>query len=190
MCNFYRLGLPVLQYNDDFIMRALCQELFSTWIFIAFFLSVTDVKMQFSQEKAINCFILASSYVGCRAMFYGQVYGPDKPATTSYGAVMNPAIALGIAFAGFFGDGWDSWKAIYLYPTIPFGGAILAVIFYELIYKKVIQTLAHLGDGDDMGGVQEEADEGLLDRQNTQAQVHAVQAVPNDAYTDPNKIEY
>lgn len=96
--------------------------------------------MLFSHEAAINCLIIASSYVGARAVFFGQAFG-GKPATTSYGAVMNPAIALGICFSGFFGDGWDSWKAIYLYPTVPFGGAVLAVIFYEFIYKKSIMML-------------------------------------------------
>lgn len=140
---FYELDLLTLEYNDPFIMRALCQELFSTFVYITFFLSVTDVKMRFSKDNTINCFILASAYVGARAVFFGQAWGV-KPATTTYGAVMNPAMALGIAFSGFLDDGWDSWKAIYLYPTIPFGGAVLAVLFYEFVYKKTIQALSHL----------------------------------------------
>ena len=99
--------------------------------------------MRLSKENTINCIITASAYVGARAVFYGDVVG-GKPATTTYGAVMNPAVALGIALSGFFGDGWDSWNAIYLYPTIPFGGAVLGVIFYEFIYKKTVEALSHL----------------------------------------------
>ena len=40
--NFYTLDIDVLEYNDSFIMRALVQELISTWIYVLFFLSVTD----------------------------------------------------------------------------------------------------------------------------------------------------
>ena len=161
--NFWMMGIPVLQYFDDFIMRSLVQELLSTFVFIVFFLSVTDTAMKFSSNDTLNCLINASGYVGARGIFYGQAYRKVlQNATTSYGAVMNPAIALGIALAGYFGEGWNSWKAIYLYPTVPFGAALLSVVFYEFIYKKTIQTLAHYGDEGDMANaslIQTEQDE-------------------------------
>lgn len=98
----------------------------------------TDEKLAFSNEKAINCFILACSFVGARAMFAGNIGGgiasaavnaatdaaqqiidnlpiPDgsdessavddvsiNGSVTTYGAVMNPAIALGISFSALF----------------------------------------------------------------------------------------
>ena len=98
----------------------------------------TDEKLLFSEEPAINCFILASAYVGARGMFYGQA-----PEATSYGAVMNPAIAIGIQMASLLNQGFSAWNSIYLYPTIPFGAAFLSVLFYELIYKKTRQILDH-----------------------------------------------
>ena len=148
--NFWLLGMPILEYFDDFIMRSLVQELLSTFVFITFFLSVTDTAMKFSSNDTLNCLINASGYVGARGIFYGQIWEKGLNATTSYGAVMNPAIALGIALSGFFGEGWNSWRAIYLYPTVPFGAALLSVVFYEFIYKKTIQTLAHYGDEGDI----------------------------------------
>jgi hypothetical protein len=42
----------------------------------------------FSKEKAINCFIIASAYIGARAMLNGNL-------VTASGACLNPAIALG-----------------------------------------------------------------------------------------------
>jgi|Transcript_615 glycerol uptake facilitator-like aquaporin len=117
-------------------MRALFQELLCSFIFVFFFMTNTDEKLAFSNEKAINCFILAASYVGARAMFAGNLSGSGKYAVTTYGAVMNPAIALGIQIASLFNLGFDAWKAVYLYPTVPFGAAFLSVLFYELIYKK------------------------------------------------------
>ena len=93
----------------------------------------------FSNEKAINCFIIASSYVGSRAIFAGTTV----KATMYYGAVANPAIALGIILSGLFDNGFSTFKAVYMYPTLPFGGAFLAVLFYNFIYKKTQNILAH-----------------------------------------------
>ena len=83
----------------------------------------TDEKLAFSNEKAINCFILSASYVGARAMFAGNIpgfkYTIEVPladditvsggGVTTYGAVMNPAIALGICLASLFNLGFEAW---------------------------------------------------------------------------------
>lgn len=103
-----------------------------------FFQISTDEKLLFSNESAINCFIIASSYIGSRAIFAGNTV-----LATNFGAVANPAIALGIQIAGLFDSGFESLKTMYIYPTVPFAGAILAVLFYELIYKKTQRILAH-----------------------------------------------
>ena len=92
----------------------------------------SDEDVTFSKENSINCFIRASAYVGARAMFSGNL----TTVTETYGAVMNPAIALGIQMSTLFNYGLDAWKSVYLYPTVPFGAAFLAVLFYELVYKK------------------------------------------------------
>jgi len=144
LVNFYTFDLPVMTYNDSFFMRALSQELCCTYVYVFFFMANTDEKLLFSNEKAINCFILAASYIGARSMFFGQETG--SAGTSTYGAVMNPAIAIGIEMASLFSEGFDAWKAIYLYPTVPFGAAFLAVLFYELVYKKTQAFLAHDDD--------------------------------------------
>jgi glycerol uptake facilitator-like aquaporin len=165
LLNFYTFQLPQLTFTDDFIMRAIFQETLCTFIFVFFFMTNTDEKLAFSNEKAINCFILSASYVGARSMFAGNIAGisvqidmPDIPGfdipdvdisaggVTTYGAVMNPAIALGICLASLFNLGFEAWQAVYLYPTVPFGAAFLSVLFYELIYKK---TQAFLAQDDD-----------------------------------------
>jgi len=103
----------------------------------------TDEKLAFSNETAINCFILAASYVGARAMFAGNIIGIEKVVTSNYGAVMNPAIAIGIQMASLLNLGFDAWHSVYLYPTVPFGASFLAVLFYELVYKKTQAFLAY-----------------------------------------------
>ena len=157
-------------------------------MFATFFLSVTDTAMKFSKNDTLNCLINASGYVGARAIFYGMVFTQQAHATTSYGAVMNPAIALGIALSGFFGDGWDSWRAIYLYPTVPLGAAVVAVVFYEFIFKKTIQTLSHYDHEGDLGhgdGILDAEHEERMNRTLTR-DFHPVRQPENSKYVTPS----
>lgn len=71
LVNFYTLNLRILDFTDGFIMRATIQELLASFSYVLFFLSQTDTSMLFSKEGAINCLILASAYVGVRAMWFG-----------------------------------------------------------------------------------------------------------------------
>lgn len=119
----------------------------------------TDEKMFFSREKAINCFIIASSYVAARAMFYGQtvVYNPNGnfPSNTisSFGACLNPAIALGLIFGALFNGeyGFSAFGSLWLYPVMPFAGSLLALLFFEFVYKKTTETLEHSAAPEDDG---------------------------------------
>jgi glycerol uptake facilitator-like aquaporin len=121
----------------------------------------TDEKMLFSREKAINCFIITSSYVAARAMFFGQTYVPNTSVSiTSYGAVLNPAMALGIMIGAWFNGlsvGAGGFFMVWLiYPLMPILGAILSLLFFEFVYKKTQEAL----EGDFK---ETHADDGLLD---------------------------
>ena len=71
LVNLYTLNLRILDFTDPFIMRATVQELLASFTYVTFFLSQTDTSMLFSKEAAINCLILASAYVGTRAIWFG-----------------------------------------------------------------------------------------------------------------------
>ena len=61
-------------------------------------------------------------------------------------AVLNPAIGSATALTmTFFGDTYGI-KSIYIYVLFPFAGSICAVIFHELIYKKVKDALEEAGE--------------------------------------------
>ena len=121
------------------IFAAMWQETFGTMVFVIFFKLCTDETLYFSKEQAINCLIIAASYIASRDFFGGgfinhsatPIYG-----VTNYGACLNPAIALGIVLTSLFFEPGQALKWVWLYPVLPFAGAILAVIFYELVYKK------------------------------------------------------
>jgi len=118
-------------------------------VFVIFFKLCTDETLYFSKEQAINCFIIASSYIASRAFFGGDFTNHFLigPGVTNYGACLNPAIALGIFLTSIFFSPGESLKWIWLYPVMPMAGAVLAVIFYELVYKKTqIMLNAHNAD--------------------------------------------
>lgn len=98
----------------------------------------------YSKEPAFNALIMSGAYIGARAMCAGNYL-------TATGACLNPAIALGTTIVMFFNDGGIGFKWIWLYCSIPFGGAILAVTFHEFLYKK-IKTAATVEEEDSSDG--------------------------------------
>jgi len=90
----------------------------------------SDPRNHYSKEPAINCFIIAASYMAARAIFDGA---GDK--VTNYGACLNPAIAFAIIIAALVPAGADSLDYVWLYPVMPFVGSLLGFLFYELVYK-------------------------------------------------------
>ena len=72
LVNFYTFDMIELTYMNSFFLRALVQELLCTFMYVFFFMTNTDEKLLFSEEPAINCFILACSYIGARTFFFGN----------------------------------------------------------------------------------------------------------------------
>jgi len=77
--------------GKEYVFYAMLTESLGSFLVVFFYLTQTEKKTQFSKEPALNCFIIASSYVGARAMLNGRII-------TQSGAVLNPAIGLGTNF--------------------------------------------------------------------------------------------
>ena len=120
-------------------------EILGTAFFVFFFMTQTDDdRLQFSKEKVINCFIIAASYVASRGMFGGNIW------TLDYGAVCNPAVSLGIFFGSIVVDAGTASKWVWLYPVMPFAGALLGLLFFELVFKKTTEIYKDEEDGEDV----------------------------------------
>ena len=139
--------------NDKWIFPAMMQETLGTFVLVFFYLMQSDSKQHFSKEPAINCFIISSSYVAARAIFDG---GSFK--ITNYGACLNPAIAAGITIAAIVTEGAKSLTYCWIYPVMPFCGAFLAFLFYELVYKKTQKMLKHTREEHDEHEAEQEAE--------------------------------
>ena len=62
----------------------------------------------------------------------------------SFGTLANPAFAIGLWFTNITSSEGAAYTTLWLYPVQPFVGAILALIFYELVFNKHVQTRAEI----------------------------------------------
>lgn len=140
MMTFLAWGIkPLEPSSSKYIFGAIMQESLGAFILVQFYLMQTDERMHYSKEPAINCFIISSSYNAARAILNGVGSG----VTTPYGACLNPAMAVGITFCSLISNGGSVFVWFWLYPLMPFAGAIAAWAFYEFIYKKTQMMLNH-----------------------------------------------
>ena len=130
-------GVPYIHAHGMWF-RAMYQEMAGTFCLVFFFISQTESKTVISQIETIHCFVLSASYMAARCIVCGA-----SPGVSTYGAMLNPAFAIGIQISSWFGvagDIGEALKWIWLYPVLPLGGAILAIIFFEFVYRKT-QTI-------------------------------------------------
>lgn len=128
------LGGNILLTQNKYYFQAIVIEVLGTFVVVFFYLTQTEEKTVLSKEKAITCFIIAASYIGARALCAGNHI-------TYSGAVLNPAIAIGTSFTQLFSQGGDNFKNIWLYGGVPFAGGIVAILFYEFVFKKTQEVL-------------------------------------------------
>jgi len=68
-----------------------------TFIYVLFYKIVTDERLHFSKEKTINMLVIACIYQTSRIIVNGS-----SATVSTYGACLNPAIAVGITLFSFF----------------------------------------------------------------------------------------
>ena len=101
--------------------------------FLAFlYLTQTEEKTKLSKDPAITTLIIAASYVAALVM----VSGPFKGLPC-----LNPAIGFGASMQQVYDAGTEGWESSYVFLLMPFAGSVLAVIFFEFVYKKVFEAI-------------------------------------------------
>lgn len=116
------------------VVASIIAEPLGTFFVAFFYLTQTEAKTVFSKEKAINCFIIAASYVGARAMLAGTE-------NTVSGAVLNPAIGVATCFTMLFDNRVEDFQYVWIYALLPFIGSVAAVLFHEFVFKKTHEVL-------------------------------------------------
>jgi glycerol uptake facilitator-like aquaporin len=146
---------PTCTYNDSGALveckthefgnwfRAIFQETVGSFCFVFFYISQTESKTVISSIETIHCFVLSASYIAARTIVCG-----NATRISTYPAILNPSFAIGIQIASWFTDFGEALKWIWLYPVMPFAGAVLAIVFFEFVYKKT-QTIIQHNKNDD-----------------------------------------
>jgi len=79
---------------------ALISEVIGSFVFISLFMMSIDKETQFSRDKVVITFTMASSYIGSRLMSGGSLitgfrYPDEAPRYLLSGPLLNPALAFG-----------------------------------------------------------------------------------------------
>ena len=152
MMNLLRAGkMQALMYCKGWWFQSINSEILTAAIFVFIYLTQTDMDTRFSKDKSITCFLIAIAFVSSRAMF-GGAFGNTELACAygtgsflgTYGTLANPAFAIAIWFMNITSSADAQADSLWLYPTFPFLGAFLALLFYELIFNRHVQSRAEV----------------------------------------------
>jgi glycerol uptake facilitator-like aquaporin len=115
------------------------------------YLTQTEEKTKLSKDPAITTLIIAASYVAALLM--------TSPPDTSF-SCLNPAIGVSSTIVMTFDTQHRTTglEWIWIYALFPFVGGICAVIFHELIFKKVQSAIAEQEDEDGDGILDKDTD--------------------------------
>ena len=92
-------------------------------------------------------------------MVYGQ-NGWRAGGFSTFGACLNPALALAVSFTSVMQsevDASDAFKYMWLYPVFPFLGSACALLFYEFVFKKA-REVCQQGEEEECEGEEEHHD--------------------------------
>ncbi len=134
--------------GHDTVGQAVLSEFIGTFLLAFLYLTQTEETTKLSKDPAITTLIIAASYIASLLM----VSAPNE-----YLASLNPAIAVGASFSQLYSSDARAISRIWLYGLIPFVGGLIAVIFFEIIYKKVAQTIKETEDDVDVGILDKES---------------------------------
>jgi len=118
--------------GDNWI-RGMVAESVGTFAYVFFFMMQSENKDVVSEIETIQCLTLAASFIAAQGIVIGGK-------CTNYGAILNPAISLATFILGIFKSADEAFKWCWLFPTMPFAGAIMAIMFFEFIYKPSIEN--------------------------------------------------
>jgi len=142
-----------LSIEPSKFVQQIILEVIASFFLVFMYLCSTDVKTKFTKDAAIQTIILSGSYLGAMLLAGTNM----KPYMAS---PVNPAIALGIVTLNLSGKNFQSG---WIFLAAPFGGSVLALLFFRFIYKKTQeQALADNEDDEHNSAGLMEANEALI----------------------------
>ena len=127
------------------IVQAMVFELLGSMLLTFLYLTQTEEKTKLSGDPAITTMIISATYT-CLT-YYSIAFGVVS------GSPFNPAIALGEFWAVLFGGNYDSNLSLNMWVCLFFsyGGALIAVLLFEFVYKRAIDSVQEVEQMDSDG---------------------------------------
>jgi glycerol uptake facilitator-like aquaporin len=128
-------------------------EVIASFFLVFMYLCSTDAKTKFTKDAAIQTIILSGSYLGAM-MLAGTNLATFKASP------VNPAVAFGLVILNISAE---NLKGSLIYILSPFGGSVLALLFFRFIYKKTQEQVEMEEDEHNSAGMMEQ-NEALLNK--------------------------
>ena len=104
-----------------------------SFFLVFMYLSSTEPKTKFTNDKAIQTVILAGSYLGAMLLAGNKI-------KILHSSPVNPAIALATLIFNLKNFG-ENLKSIWIFCVVSFGGSVLALLFFKKIYQTTVEAV-------------------------------------------------
>jgi len=118
--------------ENDMVQSAIL-EIMGSFFLVFMYLSSTEPKTKFTNDKAIQTVILAGSYLGAMLLAGNKI-------KILHSSPVNPAIALATLIFNIKNIG-DNIKSIWIFCVVSFGGSVLALLFFKKIYQTTVEAV-------------------------------------------------
>lgn len=108
-------------------------EAMGAFFLVFMYLSSTEPKTKFTDDKAVQTIILAGSYLGSMLLAGNKI----KILQTS---PVNPAIALSVLLFNL-GNLGKNLASIWIYCGISFAGGLVALLFFKKVYQTTVDAV-------------------------------------------------
>ena len=137
--------------DSKYVVQAIISEILGSFILVLAYMTQSEKKYRLCSDDGITLLIVAGAYFTAMAL--------SNPAGNWTTSPLNPAIALAIdTFATFDGDvSLMHWAWIFF--TFSFVGSLCAVVFYEIGFKKMEESVARRDEIEHEGEEEETAGE-------------------------------
>lgn len=118
-------------------------ETMGSFFLVFMYLSSTEPKTKFTNDKAVQTIILAGSYLGAMLLAGNKI-------ETLHTSPVNPAIALATLVFNL-SEFWNNLANIWIFCVISFAGSILALIFFRKIYQTTVEAVDQMEEEEEEG---------------------------------------
>ena len=122
-------------------IQAMLAETIGSMLITFLYLTQTEEKTKMSSDPAITTLIISATYAA--------VVGMGEKYPVMSGSPYNPAASCGLMFAIIFKGDVEKAKGVWIFLFFAYGGAALAVLLFECVYKKAMAVVENRGDVDD-----------------------------------------